>query len=166
MAAIGNFIGNAWSLWTPGEVGKGMNIVSGANKVASDILSVLLFRGGEDVINWRLGWAPDIFSPLSMPDTEYWVYNAKQEVWRWVPGLAAPPAIELKEVLDATGLPFPDPENSLTATITFTPAATPDNNILTFGWYAYTGAIWNQDIETFREGVSLNGTPFMGLLTT
>lgn len=163
MAALGNFIGQSWSLWPPGSVKDGINIVGGSKKIASDILSVLLLRGGEDLIHWNLGWAPDMFDSMSLPDTQYWVYNAQQEIWKWVPGLASPPIVEIAGEYGSSRIPFPDPENGLTANIIFTPASGPDSNVLTFGWYAYTGAIWNKDLATFRQGLTLNGAPFDGL---
>ncbi|NJK76843.1 MAG: hypothetical protein HC942_26305 [Microcoleus sp. SU_5_6] len=43
--------------------------------------------------------------------------------------------------------------------IEFTPAVGSSGS-LTFGWYAYRGALFDGDMESFRQSMSLNGEPF------
>lgn len=147
-------VGNTWSLWAPAGDDGGLNLVSGVRKVASDIISVLLIRQGEDPLHPEFGLAPDLFDSLSSYDPQYWVYHAREAILRWVAGLSAL-QIEIQQ--------FPDPENRLAAHIAFTPSLYTDPNILTFGWYAYTGAIWSRELTTFLAGVQLNGEKFVGL---
>ncbi|MBW4514596.1 MAG: GPW/gp25 family protein [Timaviella obliquedivisa GSE-PSE-MK23-08B] len=147
------FIGSAWSLWSATDDRGGLNIVSGDRKIAADIISVLLIRKGEDPVHPQYGLAPDLFEPLSNYAPQYWVHNAQNEIMRWVPGI---------EKITVSIDQFPDRENKLGANIIFVPKGRADQNLLTFGWYAYTGAIWNQSLDKFMDDVSLNGARFNG----
>ena len=149
-----DFIGSAWSLWPSHSDREGCNLVSGTRKITSDILTVCLLRKGEDPIHPDLGLAPDLFEPLSNYAPQYWVYNVQNEIRRWVAGI---------EQLSVDVVDYEDYKNRLTTEIRFVPKQEADNHILTFGWYAYTGAIWNQELDTFLEDITLDGSPFQAL---
>lgn len=133
---------------------RGLNLVTGVRRTTANILAVCLIRKGEDYQHPDFGMAPLIFEPLSNYAPQYWVHQAEAEIRRWVPGL---------DKLSVNIVDYEDYKNRLRTEILFTPRQTPDQNILTFGWYAYQGAIWDQDFETFRQDVTLNGQPFGGL---
>ncbi len=151
-----DFLGNAWSLWPPSNEAGGLNIASGIQKMSGDILSVMLLRPGEDPIHPASAIAPDLFESTSGYNARVWVYEVEQRIKTQVAGID-------KEALKV-GLNTPDRENSLQAYVSFSPLAYPSENLLTFGWYAYTGAIWNQDLGTFLDSIQLNGRRFAGLL--
>ncbi len=98
-----------------------------------------------------LGLAPQIFEPLSGYAPQFWVYNAQQEILRWVAGI---------EQLYVDVGEFKDYRNDLTTVIQFIPKSEPDPHVLTFGYYAYQGAIWDQGIDQLLNDIQLDGSPF------
>jgi len=145
------FVGSAASLWPPANERGQLNIVTGTRKVTHDILSVCLIQKGEDPIHPDFGMAPEIFDSLSDYPIEYWVYHAEQEIQKWVTGISR---------IDVQVIDFTDAGNRLQTEIRFIPSFTPDSHTLTFGWYDYQGAIWNQDLGTFIKGICLDDQPF------
>lgn len=146
-----NYVGSAWTLWTPYETRNGINIVRGSRKITHDILTVCLLRRGEDPIHPDMGIAPRLFEPLSGYAPQFWIYNIQQEILKWVAGI---------QQLSVDVGEFQDYHNELTARIQFVPRAQPDIHTLTFGYYAYQGAIWNQGIEPLIRSIQLDGEPF------
>jgi hypothetical protein len=149
--AIYDYAGSSLSLWPIHSPWGGLNFVSGFRKITHDILSVCLTRKGEDPIHPTFGLAPDIFDPMSGYPVQYWIYSVEEEIINRVAGIQ-----DLRvEIVD-----FGDYRNELQTRITFTPSADPDSHVLTFGWFEYTGAIWNQDLTTFLSDVRLDSSPF------
>jgi len=144
-------IGSAWTLWPPYETRNGLNIVRGSRKIAHDIFTVCLLRRGEDPIHPDLGISPRLFEPLSGYAPQFWIYNIQQELLKWVAGI---------QQLNVDVGEFEDYRNDLTATIQFVPLEEPDIHVLTFGYYAYQGAIWNQGIDQLLSSIQLDGEPF------
>lgn len=141
-------------MWPPHESRNGLNVVSGLRKITHDILSVSLVQRGEDPIHPTFGLAPDLFEPLSNYAPEFWVYHAEETIIKWVAGI---------EGLKVTVVNHEDYNNQLRTEISFIPKLYPDVNILTWNYYDYQGAIWQNDFETFLDSVRLNGTPFRQL---
>lgn len=144
-------IGSAWTLWTPYETRDGLNIVRGTRKITHDILTVCLLRRGEDPMHPDMGLAPRLFEPLSGYAPQYWIYNIQQEILKWVAGI---------QQLSVDVGEFEDYRNELTVRIQFVPKAEPDAHVLTFGYYAYQGAIWNQGLDPLIRSIQLDGEPF------
>lgn len=128
-----------------------MNIVTGTRKITHDILSVFLIMQGEDFIHPGFGMKPEIFETLSDYPVEYWVYNATQEVSKWVRGISS---------LSIDIVDYTDAGNSVNAQVKFVPVSAPNDHILTFGWFEYQGVKANNDITSFRKSVSLDNEPF------
>ncbi|MEM8602890.1 MAG: hypothetical protein AAGF24_03505 [Cyanobacteria bacterium P01_H01_bin.121] len=155
MPALGaDFLGSAWSPWPPHNLDGSLNIVSGPRKITADIISVCLIRRGEDPLHPDLGMAPLLFEPLSNYDPQFWVYEAESTIKKWVAGI---------DKLTVRIPDYEDYKNRLTTEISFIPLQQPDLNILTFPWYTYEGALWDQNLQGFLRAVSLNGQPFFGL---
>lgn len=148
------FLGSSWSLWPPHDERRQLNIVSGTRKITSDILSVCLTRRGECPLHPDYGIAPELFQPLSDYSPQYWVYHLEEEISKWVEGLEIL-SVEVADKFDYT--------NELRTVISFVPKIQPDNNILTFGFYQYQGAVWGNDVKSFLDQVALNGERFDGL---
>lgn len=146
--------GSAWSAFPAHDERGDMNLVSGVRRITHNILAVLLVRPGECPIHPEYGLAPEIFEPLSDEIPQAWVYRLEKAVLRWVSGID-------KLYVDVSR--YEADWNQLKAEIQFIPLLDVDVNSLTFNYYAYQGAVWNQDFETFRSEVHLNGTPFLGL---
>lgn len=145
-----NYLGSGLSLWPFYNETGALNIVRGSRLIASQIMTVMLMQPWESP-HHSLGLSPELFEPLSNLQPQYWCYEAQREILRWVPGL---------EALSVYIPPQPDARAELSATIDFTPSASPTANTLTFGWYAYTGAMSSNDFSQFRESISLDGKPF------
>lgn len=146
-------LGTSWSLWPAHDDRGNMNIVGGTRQIASGILSVLLTRKGEDYIHPDKGIAPDLFENLNNRAPQYWAYAARQEIERWVKGIES---IRVDTVADHAG-------NQLKAQIWFVPTRSPSADLLTFGFYEYAGARYNEGMAAFISDLSLNGQPFFGL---
>ena len=147
------FIGSSWSLWPPHTESLRMNIVSGTRKITSDILSVCLTRKGECPLHPDYGIAPELFQPFSDYSPQYWIYHLEEEIAKWVEGLESL-SVEVDNDFNST--------NELKTIIRFAPRMQPDNNILTFGFYQYQGAVWGSDFQSFLDQVSLNSERFSG----
>ncbi|MFQ3618058.1 MAG: hypothetical protein SNJ57_13200 [Cyanobacteriota bacterium] len=145
------YLGSAWTLWSPYEIRNGLNIVRGSRKITHDILTVCLLRRGEDPMHPDMGLSPRLFEPLSGYAPQYWIYNIQQEILKWVAGI---------QQLSVDVGEFADYKNELTAKIQFVPKTEPDTHVLTFGYYAYQGAIWNQGLDPLIRSIQLNGEPF------
>lgn len=146
-----DYVGSAWTLWNPYATRDGINIVRGSRKITHDILTVCLLRRGEDPIHPDMGLSPRLFEPLSGYAPQFWIYNARQEILKWVAGI---------EQLSVDVGEFRDYRNELTTKIQFVARAEPDPHVLTFGYYAYQGAIWNQGIDLLIRSIQLDGEPF------
>jgi len=146
------YLGNSWTLWQPYNLRGGMNIVSGTRKITSDILTVCLTRKGERPLHPTYGIAPELFEPLSNYAPQYWIYQISQEILNWVEGI---------EQLSVNTFDYEDYKNRLGTEISFIPQNVPDVNVLTFGFYEYQGAVWNQSLDIFMDGVALNGSRFI-----
>lgn len=153
-------LGKSVSLFPIANEDGSLNQVSGVRLAASEILSVLLIMTGEVYLMPGLGKAPEIFEPLSGYRPELWIYTSRKEIMQWCAGTVEDVQIEVGG-MELYGIP--DPENRAHAYITFTPKFTPDKHLLTFGWYAYTGAIYDQDFSTFLDGIEIDGERFTGV---
>jgi hypothetical protein len=150
------FLGQSWSLWPPQGL-RGFNFVQNLDKIASDIMTVCLTRKGDRPLYPDYGIAPDLFDPLSTYPVEYWLYHIQEEIIKWVEGIDV-------DLLRINVHPIVDSDNELATDIFFAPIIAPDQHILTFGFYSYQGAIWqNQSVENFLQDVSLDDRPFNGL---
>lgn len=148
-------MGNAWTLWggyCPEQ--NSFLTVSGPRQAAHAILSVCLIRKGEDPIHPDFGLAPQLFTPLSFEEPEYWVYHVEQEISRWVAGLQ-----ELQ--VQVSG--YNNKDNRLETEIGFTLESEPSAHVLTFPFYRYQGAIFEGAFEPFIASISFDGNPFTGL---
>jgi hypothetical protein len=146
-----DYIGSALGLW-PLETSRGdLRYVSGAEKIADEITSVMLIQPGEVVLHPSLGLAPELFELISNAQPRFWCFKAHEAILQHVDGIS-----ELRVYIDES----PDIYNELKATIDFIPRDFPSRQTLTFGWYAYRGAIFDNDMEAFRRSISFNGTPF------
>jgi hypothetical protein len=141
-------LGSGWSLFPPDSERGGFNLASGTRKITADILHVLLLRQGEDPMNPTMGIAPELFEPMSNYSPQYFVYQAQQTILEWVAGIYQ---------LYVGFSRYQDYENQLQVEVQFIPKDIPDLNLLTFGYYQYQGAIWNQGIEPFLDSIVLNG---------
>lgn len=150
MASQLSFLGSQWSLWPPDNLRGGMNIVAGTWKVSSDIISVCLTKKGECPLHPSYGLAPDLFEPLSDYAPQYLVYNIDKEIMKWVEDIQKL-TVELE---------YTDYKERINILVRFIPKFAPTLNTLTFGYYDYQGAIWGQNIDTFLDGVALNGKRF------
>lgn len=147
-------LGSSWTLWpTHDDITGRMQIVSGTRQIASGILTVLLTRKGEDYIHPDKGLAPDLFENLSNVAPRYWAYVARQEIGRWVKGIES---IQVETTVDHVG-------GQLRAHIRFIPTRQPTVDLLTFGFYEYAGARYNDGMAAFIRDLTLNGQPFFGL---
>ena len=146
-------LGTSWSLWPPHDDRGGLNVVGGTRQIASGILSVLLTRKGEDYIHPDKGIAPDLFENLNNAAPQYWAYAARQEIERWVKGIES---IRVDTVVDHPG-------NQLRAQVWFVPTRQATTDLLTFGYYEYAGARYNDGMGAFVADLTLNGQPFFGL---
>lgn len=146
-----SFVGNSWSAFPPHDDHGYLNIVGYVRGITSKILSVCLTQQGEDYQHPTRGLAPMIFDPLSSFAPQYWVLHVQDEILKWVTDI---------ETLYTEVVDYEDYKNRLATEIQFIPKNGATVHTLTWGWYAYLGAIWDKDIETFREGVLLDGEPF------
>ena len=142
-----SYVGQALSLWDTGAAG--LNIVSGTRKITHDILTICLLRRGEDPLHPDMGMSLEIFEPLSGYAPNYWVWQAEQEISKWVTGIQSLQVDTISEE-----------RNSISTIIRFIPKTEPDTNFLTFGYYQYQGAIWNQGASDFLNSIQLNGEQF------
>ena len=147
-------LGNAWTLWPPHNQRGGLNIVGGYRVISAQIISVCLTRPGEDPMHPDKGIAPELFEATSGYQPQYWLYTLRQEILKWVAGLE-------QLALDTTAMP--DVENRLKASIQFVPSNQPVPHILTFDYYAYQGALWDQGLAPFLDSITLDGRAFRAL---
>jgi hypothetical protein len=147
-------LGSSWTLWPAHDDRTGqLQIVSGTRQISSGILTVLLTRKGEDYIHPDKGLAPDLFENLNNVAPQYWAYAARQEIKRWVRGIES---IYVETKVDhGTG--------QLRAYIRFVPTRYATEDLLTFGYYEYAGARYNNGMLAFVSDLTLNGQPFFGL---
>lgn len=133
-----------------------MNVVSRpAAVVASRILHLLLTDYGSSPIHPTLGLAPKLFVPLTARSAKYFQYHAREEILKW--NQAAKIGItSLAVELEPQNIY----RNDITINIGFTAESESNVNVLSFGYWAYTGAPQDQGLKTFRDGVTLNGQPF------
>lgn len=150
-------IGQAWSLWPPYDSKGGLNIVADSEKIASDILSVLLIRRGEDPLHFY-GIAPDLFEPLSNYDPQYFVYHAQDAI------LNCPWIAEQIESLSVDIIDYEDYKNRIKLSFDFVTNLSPGKNNLTFGYYLYSGVNLNQSVNMIIDEIQLNGQPFKALI--
>lgn len=144
-----SFVGSGWSLFPPHDEWGDLNILTGTRKITADILHVLLLRQGEDPMNPTLGIAPEIFEPLSNYAPQFFVYSVQEALRIWLKGQVEQFYIDFVR--------YRDSDNQIRVEIQFIPKMEPDVNILTFGYYAYQGAVWNQGIEPLLDSVAING---------
>jgi len=146
-----DYMGSALGLW-PMETSRGtLRIVRGPEKIADEITSVLLVQPGEIALYPSFGLAPDLFEPMSNAQPQYWCYRAHTAILKHVDGIE-----QLRVFIEEQ----PDAYNELKATIDFIPRDFPTLQTLTFGWFAYRGALFEGDMESFRRSMSFNGEPF------
>ncbi len=146
-------LGTSWSMWPPHDRDRTLNIVGGTRIIAMGILTVLLTQQGEDYIHPSKGLAPDLFENLNNVAPQYWAYAARTEILRWVKGIEA----------IAVTTKVNHANNRLEALITFTPTNQASTDTLTFGYYEYAGARYDNGLQTFIGDLTLNGSPFFGL---
>lgn len=146
-------LGTSWSLWPAHTPTGRLNMVGGVRIIASNILSVLLTKQGEDYIHPEKGLAPDLFENLNDVSPQYWAYESKSEIIKWVQGI--------ESISVDTNINHQD--NRLEASIVFVPSNRPSTNTLTFGYYEYAGARYENGLDTFIADLSLNREPFFGL---
>jgi len=149
-------LGNDWTWFCPHNDQGQMNIVSRPGAVvASRILHLLLTDYGSSPIHPTLGLAPKLFVPLTERSAKYFQYHAREEILSWNEaakiGITSL-AVELE--------PQTVYRNDITILIGFTAEDIDQTNVLTFGYWAYTGAASDQGLRTFRDGVTFNGEPF------
>lgn len=149
-----DFLGQAWTFWPSYNDRGSLNVISGARRVAHEILSVLLIKKGEVPHQPDFGLAPDIFQPLSEYDPEYWVYHAEEAILKWVKTIS-----ELR--VSITG--YDNANNQLNAEIYYLPISSPNQFLLNFPFWLYQGAIWDGELETFLDNISINGQSFKAL---
>jgi hypothetical protein len=154
--SLKQMLGNDWTFYSPSnDIGQ-MNILSSPVKVvASRILHLLLTQAGEDPIHPTLGIAPRLFEPLSSPSSQFFVYNAREEILKWneaakigITGLS----VEMESQQEY--------RNDITIRISFTTLGDRTTNTLAFNYFAYTGARYENTVVEFIDGVILNGQPF------
>lgn len=151
-------LGNDWTWFCPHNAQGQMNIVRRpAAVVASRILHLLLLDYGRSPIHPTMGLAPKLFVALTDRTAKYFQYHARQEILEW--NRAAKIGISTLAVeLEPQNIY----RNDITINIGF---GTDDDisqaiNVLSFGYWAYTGAAYDQGLKTFRDNVTLNGEPF------
>jgi hypothetical protein len=149
-------LGQDWTWYAPHNAQGQMNIVSRpAAVIASRLLHLLLTDYGSSPLHPTLGLAPKLFVPLTDRSAKYFQFHAREEILQWNQaakiGITSL-AVELE--------PQTVYRNDITINIGFTSEAETQINVLTFGYWAYTGAAYDQGLKTFRDGVTLNGQPF------
>lgn len=147
------YLGSAWTLWPP-TTNRGLHVVDRSRVITAKIISVCLVRQGEDPLLPDFGVSPELFEPLSQYAPQYWVYNLSKEIRKWVAGI---------DRLSVEMVKFEDYQNQLKTVIQFVPSGEPTPHMLTFGLYAYQGALWGQQIDAFLEDITLDGQPFRKL---
>lgn len=146
-----NYIGSALGLW-PMETNQGtLRYVSGAEKIADEINSWMLIQPGEMMLAPGVGIAPELFEPISNSQPRFWCFQAHEAIIKHIDGIE-----QLRVYIEE----MPDAYNELKATIDFVPKEFPSLQTMTFGWYAYRGALFDGDMEAFRRSMSFNGQPF------
>jgi phage baseplate assembly protein W len=153
MAIERNYLGSMWSVVAPVSRYGGMNIVSGQDIVPDAIIALCLTSAGELPMEPEYGLKPELFGLIDEVDPDYWAASVAQSIWRWVPGL-----VGLK-----IDMAFDTQNCKVAANILYRSTNELTLNNLSFPYRLYTGSIYYEDIETFREGLSLNGKPFAGI---
>lgn len=125
--------GIAWSLFPPGDVRGGLNVVYGARRISADILAVLCIRPGEVPFQPGLGISPELFEPLSGKQPQYYRFKMTEAIRKYVKGI---------QELDIEFLEWRDYENYLNVSVTFAPLNEVTRHNLTFGYYSYAGPDW------------------------
>jgi hypothetical protein len=149
-------LGRDWSWYEPHNQLGEMNIVSSPTRVvASRIIHLLLTPYGGDPIHPTLGMAPKLFDPISDKSVHYFVYHAQESILRW--NKAA--KIGMKSVT-VEAEPLTEYRNDITINIYFIPEVEEYADVLTFGYWLYTGAVYSNEVKPFRDSITLNGDPF------
>ncbi len=153
------YLGNDLSFHSANFRG-GLNVVNGTRAITSRLLTLLLTRKGEDPIHPTLGIAPELFEPLSYDEPHYLVYAIREEIQAW--NKAAKIGLSSLQVEINSQNVY---TNEIYVFVSFTPMGrtTGEIDVLTFGYWAWKGAIYDEDLETFIRGISFNGKPFFGL---
>ena len=154
---VRSLIGKSWSQYPPHKSNGDLNIVAGTPKVISDILSVILTKKGEaSFFNPEYGVNPDFFSPLSEYDPDVFSSKVEEQIRTWVDTIESVSVSTSRSartrVLDG-----------LMIIINFRIINSPTNNLLTFDYYTYQGAIMENDIDSFLNNVAIEDERFKGL---
>jgi len=154
-----NYLGNQVSLYPFHNRRGDINVVSDVWACASRILTVILTQRGEDKMHPDMGMAPELFKPLSHYSPNYFVHQMTAEISKWNT-LAK---IGLKALKIETTV-YEDYRNGIAMQIWFTPVNESNASVLTFGYREYIGAVYNNNIDEFRDGLSLNGVRMKSLV--
>lgn len=152
-----SFIGKSWSQYPPHNINGDLNIVSGKNKVISDILSIVLTQKGEaSFLHPDYGINPALFSPLSEYDPDVFSIKLSEQIKKWVDSIQTV-NVETQRSSVHNQL------TGLTIIITFITISSPSKNLLTFDYYKYEGAMMEGDIDTFLDSVKVGDERFTGV---
>jgi hypothetical protein len=101
------------------------------------------------------GLAPELFDPLSDYRPQYFIYQLREEVLKWVAGI---------EQISVQIPDYEDYKNRIEAQIRFRAVGQSAADLLVFDFYQYQGAIYRDNVEPFLQSITLNTTPlFSGL---
>ena len=139
-----SFVGSSWSLWPPHNARGGMNIVSGIEKINSDIITILLVFRGELTSHYDAGVAVPLFAPSTDPRVKAFAYNAAEAI------VAAQKEIEDVSV---EAIAAPDFGNELSIIVRYRPISSSNYNVLTFGYYEYLSAETLEGFGALRDSV-------------
>lgn len=153
-----NYLGNQVSLYPFHNRRGDINVVSDVWACASRILTVILTQRGEDKMHPDMGMAPELFKPLSHYSPNYFVHQMTAEISKWNT-LAK---IGLRALKIETTV-YEDYRNGIAMQIWFTPVNESSASVLTFGYWEYIGAVYSNNIDEFRDGLSLNGVRMKAL---
>lgn len=140
-----SFLGKGWSFWPPSDEKGRLNIISDIRRPSHDIISLLLFQKGDDPLHPDFGLAPELFIPMSSYDPQYWVYNVEKEITDWIPNIS-------QLLVRVSG--YEGSGNTLYSQIEYTPISEPGNYTLTFPFWQYQGALWDNSKESLPAFLS------------
>lgn len=125
---MSDFLGNEWSLFPPGNLKTGLNIVSGVNLIAANIFTIALLQPGEDAIHPKLGIAPELFGSKNEPSVQYYEHLLQESISTYLKGKISSVWVRATKT---------DKKHQLNIEIYFSLADDPSQHTLTFGFYVY-----------------------------
>ena len=151
---MANYIGKMWSSLKGLDDRGGMNIVSGEEAIAEQIVTFLLTRLGEDPFNPNWGLDARIFANLNEFDADLWAFSIKSILYESIAGISG---INVRVSIEPI-------EGRAQINIDYITDLNSSARTLTFPYHVYAGLQQGDvSIEEFIDSIAFSGRNFTGL---